>query len=207
MPCEYNVRVHSEPKRNQTATMSESILERIAAGDQSAVAECIDRYGGLVWSAARRWSNNAADAEDATQEIFLEVWKCADRYKASAGTEAVFITTIARRRMIDRLRASERRPRTEEFDETLTLDINEPVADQGMVAAEAAIATRAVAQLEEGQQQILLMGVVQGMTHSEIATATGKPLGTVKTHMRRGLSRVRELMEQGVDDPERGGSG
>lgn len=187
--------------------MSESILERIAAGDQSAVAECLDTYGGLVWSVARRWSDNAADAEDSTQEIFLELWKSAARYNPSAGSEAVFITTIARRRMIDRLRAKERRPKTEVLDETYSSSIADPVSDEGMIAAEAAIASRAVAQLDEGQQQILLMGVVQGMTHSEIAAATGKPLGTVKTQLRRGLIRVRELIESGPDDAKREGSG
>jgi RNA polymerase sigma-70 factor (ECF subfamily) len=99
--------------------------------------------------------------------------------------------------MIDRLRAKDRRPVTETLDEALTLDIADPGADMGMLAADAEIAARAVAQLEPSQQQVLLIGVVQGMTHSEIATATGKPLGTVKTHLRRGLIRVRELIEQG----------
>lgn len=186
--------------------MSESVLERIAGGDQTAVAECIDRYGGLVWSIARRWVDNAADAEDTAQEIFLELWKSAGRYKRSAGSEAVFIKTIARRRTIDRLRASERRPRTEEFDEASMPGLAGS-ADEGMIAAEAEIAARAVAELDEGQQQILLMGVVQGMTHSEISRATGKPLGTVKTHMRRGLSRVRELLDQDGDESTGQGPG
>lgn len=178
-------------------TENEYIIKRIAAGEHNAVAECMDKYGGLVWSLARKWSNNAADAEDATQEIFLELWKSAHRYDPSIGSEAVFISTIARRRMIDRLRAKDRRPVTETLDEALTLDIADPGADMGMLAADAEIAARAVAQLEPSQQQVLLMGVVQGMTHSEIATATGKPLGTVKTQLRRGLIRVRELIEQG----------
>ena len=196
----------SPGRRNRSTNVSESILERIAAGDQSAVAECMDTYGGLVWSIARRWTDNAADAEDGTQDIFLELWKSAARYDAAAGSEAVFITTIARRRMIDRLRAKERRPKTETLDETYTLNIADPGSDEGMLAAEAAIASRAVAQLDEGQRQILLMGVVQGMTHSEIAAATGKPLGTVKTQLRRGLIRVRELIESGTHDVTREGS-
>ena len=81
-------------------------------------------------------------------------------------------------------------------------ELADSAPDQGMVAAEAAIAVRAVAQLEAGQQQVLMMGVVQGMTHSEIATVTGKPLGTVKTQLRRGLIRVRELIEQGADSAD-----
>lgn len=180
------------------ANSNESILERIGAGDQSAVAEALDSFGGLVWSIARNWCDNAADAEDATQEIFLEIWKSAARYDPNSGSEAVFISTIARRRMIDRLRAKDRRPRTEPLDEGLTLGIADPAPDTAMLAADAEIAARAVAELDPGHQQILLMGVVQGMTHSEIAEATGKPLGTVKTQIRRGLVRVRELIEQGA---------
>jgi RNA polymerase sigma-70 factor (ECF subfamily) len=174
--------------------VTKSLLERIAAGDGPAVKECMDTYGGLVWSLARRLSQSAADAEDATQEIFLEIWKSAARYDSKMGSETVFVTTIARRRLIDRLRARRRRPPSEEFDEEITFDPAHEPADAGALAVETSIASRALAQLGEGERQILLLGIVEGMTHSEIATATGKPLGTVKTQMRRGLIKIRELL-------------
>lgn len=161
------------------------------------MADALDTFGGLVWSIARNWSDSAADAEDATQEIFLDIWKSAHRYDQQAGSEAVFVSTIARRRMIDRLRAKDRRPSTESLDETHALELTDPGPDAGPLAVDAEIAARAVAELDAGQQQVLLMGIVQGMTHSEIAEATGKPLGTVKTQIRRGLVRVRELIERG----------
>ena len=154
----------------------------------------MDAYGGLVWSLARRFSRSAADAEDATQEIFLEIWKSAARYDAAMGSEAVFLTTIARRRLIDRMRAHKRRPQTEEFDEERSLEPPGDAPDAGALAVESSIAARALEQLGEGERQILLMGIVDGMTHSEIAVATGKPLGTVKTQMRRGLMKVRALL-------------
>ena len=182
-------------------TADESIIERIAAGDSRAVSECLEQFGGLVWSIANNWSDSAADAEDATQEIFLEIWKSAERYDRARGSEAVFISTIARRRMIDRLRAQERRPSIEELTERHHESIADPAGDDiGLLAADAAIATRAVAELDADQQEVLIMGVVEGMTHSEIAEITGKPLGTVKTQIRRGLLRVRELIEQGEVD-------
>ena len=84
--------------------MSPSVLQRIAAGESSAVRECIDQYGALVWSLARRLSRTPADAEDATQEIFLDIWRSAFRYDSSQGSPQVFIAMIARRRLIDRLR-------------------------------------------------------------------------------------------------------
>jgi RNA polymerase sigma-70 factor (ECF subfamily) len=177
----------------------EPILGRIAAGDPRAVADCMQRYGGLVWSLARRWSASAADAEDAVQEIFVDVWKSAARYDRSLGPEKVFVAAIARRRLIDKLRARDRRPRTETLDEATLAEADEPGEDSGMLAAEAAIAERAIAQLDEVQQQILLMGIVGGMSHSEIAEATGRPLGTVKTQLRRGLNRVRALLDEPTD--------
>lgn len=174
--------------------MTQGVLERIAAGDSAAVKECMDAYGGLVWSLSRRLSYSAADAEDATQEIFLEIWKSAARYDPKMGTEAVFITTIARRRLIDRIRARKRRPPTEEFNEEFVVDAALEAPDAGALAVESAIAQRALAQLGEGERQTLLLGLVDGMTHSEIAMATGKPLGTVKTQMRRGLIKIRALL-------------
>jgi RNA polymerase sigma-70 factor (ECF subfamily) len=173
-----------------------SLLERIAAGDQAAVKECMDAYGGLVFTLARRLGTSAADAEDATQEIFVEIWKSAARYDASMGSEAVFVTTIARRRLIDRLRAARRRPPTEEFDEEAVAGDALGNADEGVIAVDAAAATRALASLSAGEREILLMGVVEGMTHTEIATATRKPLGTVKTQLRRGLIKVRQLLDE-----------
>ena len=188
-------------RRNRNLGVDESLFKRIATGDQAAVRECMDRYGGLVWSLARRWINDLSDAEDATQEIFVELWKSAHRYDPGSGSETVFVSTIARRRLIDRLRAQRRRPATEDFDEALVPDIASQESDPGEVAADVEIAARAIAQLDEGQREILTMGVVQGMTHSEIADATGKPLGTVKTQLRRGLIKVRDLIESGQSHP------
>ena len=90
--------------------MSPSVLQRIASGDSDAVRECIEQYGALVWSLARRLSRTASDAEDATQEIFLDIWRSASRFDATQGSDKVFIAMIARRRLIDRLRKTTAEP-------------------------------------------------------------------------------------------------
>src|SRR5271154_3658467 len=90
--------------------MSPSVLQRIASGDSDAVRECIEQYGALVWSLARRLSRTASDAEDATQEIFLDIWRSASRFDATQGSDKVFIAMIARRRLIDRLRKTSAEP-------------------------------------------------------------------------------------------------
>jgi len=182
-----------------------SLLERIGAGDAGAVKECMDSYGGLVWSLARRYLRSVDDAEDAAQEIFVEVWKSASRYRPSMGKESTFIATIARRRLIDRVRAAGRRPVSEEFDESVAIDGLGDDGNLGDVAADVSTAQKALAALSEDQRSILLLGIVEGLSHSEIATKTGKPLGTVKTQMRRGLIKLRDLIGE-TDSESVGGS-
>jgi RNA polymerase sigma-70 factor (ECF subfamily) len=155
----------------------------------------MDQFSGLVWSLARRFSDSAADAEDATQEIFLEIWKSAHRYDPSMGSEAVFISTISRRRLIDRLRSARRRPQTEEFNEADFPDAGASSAVPAAMSSEVDAARAALNALPTEQREVLLLGIVEGMTHSEIAVHTGRPLGTVKTQMRRGMKKVRSIID------------
>lgn len=155
--------------------------------------DCLNAYGGLVWSLARRLSPNQADAEDAVQEIFIDVWKSAARYDEAFASEVAFIAMIARRRLIDRLRRHERQPQISYLEEITT----EPSAGYEKnieTCAEAALAARALQQLRPEQQKVIRLAVYQGLSHQEIAQATGMPLGTVKTHVRRGLIQIREAL-------------
>jgi RNA polymerase sigma-70 factor (ECF subfamily) len=168
-------------------------LVRIASGERAAVQDCIDAYGGLVWSLARRLSPTPSDAEDAVQEIFIDLWKNAGRFEPEQAPERVFITMIARRRLVDRLRRARRAPRTEE----LSGDIGDPREGPGRraeLSAEAAAAAKALGELRDEQRRVLELSIYDGFTHQEIAQRTGMPLGTVKTHARRGLLRVREAL-------------
>jgi RNA polymerase sigma-70 factor (ECF subfamily) len=171
--------------------MPDSLLVRVAAGDPSAVKACIDRFGGLVWSLARRMSPSASDAEDAVQDIFLDLWKSARKYDPRAASEATFVAMIARRRLIDRARSRTRR-REEPLGEGERVAESER-AGRPERAAEAGLAAKALEQLAPDQRRVLLLAV-QGLSHDEIAGRTGLPLGTVKTHARRGLLRVREML-------------
>ena len=178
--------------------MPDSVLTRIARGEAAAVAECIDEFGGLVWSLARRLSPNRADAEDAVQEVFVDVWKSAARFDPRQGSEKVFIATIARRRLIDRLRRHAARPEFASETELETAGFAAP-GSGGERASEAERAAAAIAQLGPDQQRVIELAVVHGLSHSEIAARTGLPLGTVKTQMRRGLMKIRDLL--GSDAP------
>lgn len=177
--------------------MTSNLLQRVATGDPSSLRLVMDQYGGLVWSLARRLSTSEADAEDATQEIFLDVWRSAPRFDPAVASEATFIAMIARRRLIDRARRSGRRGAVETIspEAVEAAGRDEPPAARPELADEAARAARALTQLSPEQQRVLRLSIYHGLTHEKIAEATGLPLGTVKTHARRGLIRVRELLE------------
>jgi len=182
--------------------MTESVLTRVARGDAQAVRECIDEFGGLVWAIARRMTRSRADAEDAVQEIFIDVWKSAGRFDAAQGSEKVFITTIARRRLIDRMRRGRMNHLMDSEESLEDLRWAEP-GNSGEIRVEAERAAAVVARLRPEQRKVLRMGLLEGLTHTEIATATGMPLGTVKTQMRRGLIQVRQWMK--IDGPAKMG--
>jgi RNA polymerase sigma-70 factor, ECF subfamily len=186
-------------KSPETAAPGESILRRIAFGDPAAVQELVSTHGGLVRSLARRLSPVAADAEDAMQEILLDVWKCANRFDATQGSEKVFIATIARRRLIDRLRRNRHQFLHDELD-ALDDAARATPGDAGERAVEAERAAAAINTLRPLQRQIIELSVVDGLSQLEIAGRLGLPLGTVKTLMRRGFIAARQHL--GVNQRE-----
>jgi RNA polymerase sigma-70 factor, ECF subfamily len=171
--------------------VAEAILNRIASGDKTAVETCLNTYGGLVWSLARRMCPN--DAEDAVQEIFIDIWKNAARFDAAQASETTFVAMIARRRLIDRIRKVTRQPNIDSFEDILVepSDASDRMIQLGVEARQAA---EALKELRPEQRQILHLSIVQGFSHQEIADALAMPLGTVKTHARRGILRVREVL-------------
>ena len=178
--------------------MAQAVLHRIADGDKSAVQECLKLYGGLVWALARRMSPNADDAEDAVQEIFIDIWKNAERFDESQASETTFIAMIARRRLIDRLRKVNRQPAIDSLDDVLI----EPASDsaqQMQTGVEAREAAEAMKQLRPEQRQVLSLSIFQGLSHQEISNLTGMPIGTVKTHARRGLIEIREILRMDLN--------
>jgi RNA polymerase sigma-70 factor (ECF subfamily) len=180
--------------------VAQAILKRIAAGDKTAVQDCLDTFGGIVWSLARRMSPNTDDAEDAVQEIFLDVWKNAERFDEAQASETTFIAMIARRRLIDRLRKTYRQPNTDSLEDILTEPTKGGDPDV-QFCIEAKEAAKAMKSLRPEQRQVLHLSIVQGFSHQEIADALQLPLGTVKTHARRGLLQVRENL--GLEDTGR----
>ena len=178
---------------------TEPLLVRIARGEAAAVEQLLERYRPFVWSLVRNRVPHDA-AEDVVQEVFIHLWKSADRFDPDIASERSFVAMIARRRLTDRLRGESAgfgseplldEPPGGESDELERVEIED----------EATWAEQAVNRLRPEEQQVLRMSV-SGLTHREIAARTSTPLGTVKSHARRGLERVRRLL--GEDPPEGG---
>jgi len=174
-------------------TTVDDLLPQIASGDSRAVGQCLERYSPLVWSLAKKLWSDIATIEDVVQEIFIEVWRCADRFDATKASETTFIATIARRRVIDRRRRAARAPVQEAVEEA-TVSAEEPGFAEVDLVDEARVAREALSELKPDQRRVILMSVVDGLTHQEIATATGMPLGTVKSHIRRGLDKAAKAL-------------
>ncbi|MBN1418477.1 MAG: sigma-70 family RNA polymerase sigma factor [Planctomycetes bacterium] len=175
--------------------MVRGILERVAAGESMAVEECLARYRGLVWSLARRMGLDHADADDAVQEVFIEVWRHAARFRPDIASEATFISTIARRRFIDRRRGRARARETVPIVEEMA-----PPAPSHEDAIEreeeAARVRRSLEKLRPEERRVLELATYRDFSHAQIAEVTRMPLGTVKTHARRGLRRLESLLRE-----------
>lgn len=182
-----------------------SLLERIAAGDERAVQECMDRYSGLVWSICRRLCRNTEDAEDAVQEVFIDLWSSSARFDPNVAAEETFVAMIARRRVIDRWRKKRREPKSEVITE-VTDPAAPPEKDEVALHDEAARIQRMMTRLRPEQQKVLDLSIFQGLSHRDIAGKLDLPLGTVKTHVRRGLMRVREMLGEDPTLGARGGA-
>lgn len=170
------------------------LLPRIAGGEADAVSECLDRYGGLVWSLAMRYCADVQLAEDLVQNIFFHLWEVADRFDENIASETTFVAMIARRRLIDGHRKQKRVCAVADCDfDKMEIEIADPT-ERIEIQEEAALAEEALNQLPMNQQLVIRMSVFDGMSHSCISDLTGLKLGTVKTHIRRGLIKVREAM-------------
>ena len=172
---------------------TDSILKLIAKGEDRAFNLLIEKYGNLVWSIGRKFLYKESDVEDAVQEVFIAIWKAAEKFDHTKASEVTFISMIARRRFIDYLRKVSKHRNLQSIDEDNGQELfKESILNE---STDLQLIKDAIGTLEIEDQELLKLSIYQGYSHSEIAKLLNIPLGTVKTRIRRNLIKLKGLFD------------
>lgn len=182
------------PERDaDVASSPEDLLERVAEGDRLAFAQLYDQTAPRVLGLVKRLLKDHSQSEEVTQEVFLEIWQMATRFDRTKGGAASWMLTMAHRRAVDRVRASQ-----SSRDRDTKIGIRDfeteydSVTEQVEIRIEHERVERALGRLTELQRQAVTLAYYGGYTHSEVSTMLHVPIGTVKTRLRDGMIRLRD---------------
>ena len=179
----------------ETSSLDAELIHAIARGDESALAALYDRYNSILLGLLLRILHSRVEAEDVLQEVFLQIWQRAANFDETRGRAFTWMVTLARSRAIDRLRSLQSRQRA---DDTALRDAppetTGDASDDVYHAEQREIVRTALAEIPEEQRRTLLLAYFEGLTQSEIAERLNQPLGTVKTRMRSGMNKLRDLL-------------
>jgi RNA polymerase sigma-70 factor (ECF subfamily) len=177
----------------QLAHLSDEALVLLAArSEESALAELYDRYGRTAYGLALRVLRDPALAEDAVQDAFLTVWRTAAKFVPERGKASTWILTLVHRRAVDAVRREQRR-RAEPLDPATEPSV-EGVEEDAWLRLQRERVQEALRRLPDAQREALELAYYGGFSQSELAERLGQPLGTIKSRMFSGLSRMRELL-------------
>ncbi|MBW4578622.1 MAG: sigma-70 family RNA polymerase sigma factor [Tildeniella nuda ZEHNDER 1965/U140] len=180
----------TEPPSNEAI-----LLIRVAQRDQAALAELYDRYARVLYSVAFRSLRSAEESEEVVLDVFAQVWRTAARYDASRGRVDSWLFMMTRSRVLDRLRSLQRTTKvtlaSENVAEIQTTNPGVDPIENLLISERRDRVLAALSQLPEEQRQVIELAYYKGLTQSEIAAQTNLSLGTVKTRVRLGLSKLR----------------
>jgi len=182
---------------SSTVVLSE-LLGRCARGDEAAFADLYDLTARRVHGLVLRVVRDPAQAEEVTQEVYLQAWSTSARYDETRGSALSWLMTLAHRRAVDRVRAAEAASRqdTTYHQRTQVVD-HDTTAEAAEASLEARRVRTALAELTTVQREALELAYFGGYTHTEVATMLDLPVGTAKTRIRDGLIRLRDAMGVG----------
>ncbi|MGW7459705.1 ECF RNA polymerase sigma factor SigK [Streptomyces sp. NPDC054797] len=190
-PTPFNPGRSAEPARSDLS----DVMQKVAHGDKQAFSALYDALAPLVFGIVVKVVRDRAQSEEVAQEVMIDLWRQAARYRAEAGSVTTWAATIAHRRAVDRVRSAQAatdrehaqaaREHTTAFDE---------VAEQVETRLESEQVRRCLRGLTEIQRQAVTLAYYQGLTYREVAEALRTPLPTIKTRMRDGLIRLRDCM-------------
>jgi RNA polymerase sigma-70 factor (ECF subfamily) len=173
------------------------LVELVARKDANALEALYERYGRAAFSLARRILTEETLAQDVVQEVFLSLWRNADRFDAGRGTVATYLLSMTHHRAVDVVRREEHLRRWRTSDEGLELEADPKpgVEDQVQASERRAEVRSALKELPAAQREALLLAYFGGYTQREVATLVGVPLGTVKTRMAAGMRKMKEALQ------------
>ena len=182
-----------------------ALMRRIVEADETALGALYDRWVRSLYSLVLHLLKDPDEAEDVVEETFWQAWKKADSYEPSRGAVSTWLLTIGRRKALDRLRAKKRSGADTVHGDFSFADLPSTAPDPSMEVEGAELREQvrnALADLPDEQREVLELGYFSGLSQSEIAEATGQPLGTVKTRMRLAMQKLREplSMHRGVTE-------
>jgi RNA polymerase sigma-70 factor, ECF subfamily len=174
------------------------LIERLARGDDEALATLYDETSRILYGLLLRIIHDAATAEEVLLDVYTQVWRQAATYTTERGAPLAWLTTIARSRAIDRLRAGRnQQQKTESLEPSLYKSAGAEDVEQEWTARETQKAVRAALdELPAEQRELIELAYFGGMSHGEIAKFSGQPLGTVKTRIRLGMSKLRDALRE-----------
>ena len=182
-----------------TSLPDEALMILIVRGQEDALGTLYDRYSRIIYSIGLSITNDPEAAQEITQDVFMRAWERGGTYLPDQGKVSTWLIRIARNRSIDFLRWGKSRQTIPmpEWEDPFPDSMDGDSHIEGMVeqAQQHQRLRWAVAQLSPDQKQVLNLAYFQGLTHQQIASATGIPLGTVKTRLRLGMQRIKLLLE------------
>jgi RNA polymerase sigma-70 factor, ECF subfamily len=175
------------------------IVRRVAKGDQAALGQLYDVTSAAVYGLVRRMLGDASAAEEITIDVYSQVWRLAPGYSEEKGSPTTWLLVLARSRALDHLRSVTRRIREREHPIEFVAELSHPGPNPEMTVISEnrrQIIQAVLADLPPEQLELIQMAFFEGLTHNEVAERTGIPLGTIKSRIRAGMTRMRELLER-----------
>lgn len=188
---------HTNPPARHPLEDDYLLMDGIARRDASALARLYDRHSSVVYTLCLRILKDPALAEDAMLDVFNEVWQRCDRYNAARGTPVAYLLTLTRSRALDRARTKAAHPTAPLHESTEATGKAASVADPLQSAVDderRSIIHNALEKIDPKYREVMECSFFEGLSHSEIALKLQKPVGTVKTYLRRGLIQLRDLL-------------
>lgn len=175
------------------------LLVKTGQGDRIAFNELYDRFSGVLYSTAYKVLNNQDDAQDVLQDVFVQIWEKASMYDGSRGKPLTWAMTMTRNKAIDRLRSKQRRSKLNDDAERETSvhkdEFQSDACEEVVGIERGEVVRNAVLQLSREQRQAIEMAFFGGLTQNEIAEALSEPLGTIKARIRRGMMKLKTIIE------------